>query len=274
MSWQLLKNKAAKEQIPLTTVAFEALHVPILEGLFNRPESAILNFQGGTSIHLLHGGYRYSEDLDFAGSELTWQAAEKLVTKAQADIEKMVTQLLGVGRHEWKLPASKQPRRIYVAWYMFLPQGQKQKFRVKIEFAHYPVYQAQPFAVRSEFDVLQRQLLVNGLPPIELMAEKITAVAGRPYVKGRDLFDLWYFREILRTTIDIELVRKKFHDYQVLMTAAMVKQKLADYSPEQLTNEMKRFLPMRYRRLLEKNGYGAIRASANQILDEVIPNLS
>jgi hypothetical protein len=27
-------------------------------------------FSGGTSIHLLYGGYRYSEDLSFAGSAI------------------------------------------------------------------------------------------------------------------------------------------------------------------------------------------------------------
>jgi predicted nucleotidyltransferase component of viral defense system len=270
MSWQLLKQKAADEQLPFTTVVFEALHLPILEGLFNCPESGVLNFRGGTSIHLLHGGYRYSEDLVFAGNELNWPAAGKLVMQAQSDVEKKVIQLLGVGEHEWKLPNSQKPRRIYVAWYMFLPQGQRQKFRIKIEFAHYPVYQPKPFAVRSELDVIQRLPLVTGLPPVELLAEKIAAVLGRPYAKGRDLFDLWYFREVLHTAIDAELLRKKFHDYHVIATAETKKQKLDGYSPELLAGEMNRFLPVRYRRLVEKNGYDAVRASASQVLDEAL----
>jgi len=270
MSWQLLKEKAADEQVPFATVVFEALHLPILEGLFNCPESTVLNFQGGTSIHLLHGGYRYSEDLDFAGNELTWPAAEKLVMQARTAIEKMVTQLLGVGEHEWKLPEPEKPRRIYAAWYMFLPPGQKQKFRIKMEFARYPVYQPKPYAVRSALDVIQRLPLVNGLPPVELLAEKVAAVLGRPYAKSRDIFDLWYFREILHTAIDVELLRKKFQDYHVAATAETAKQKLESFSPELLANEMNRFLPVRYRRLVEKNGYEAIRASAGQVVDEVL----
>ncbi|MDZ7360499.1 MAG: nucleotidyl transferase AbiEii/AbiGii toxin family protein [candidate division KSB1 bacterium] len=268
MSWQLLKQKAADEQIPFATLVFAALHLPILEGLFNCPESHVLNFQGGTSIHLLHGGYRYSEDLHFAGNELNWAAAEKLVRQAQADVEKMVTQLLGVGEHQWKLPDSRRARRIYVAWYMFLPQGQRQKFRIKIEFAHSPVYRPQPFAVRSELDVIQRLPLVNGLTPAELLAEKIAAVLGRPCSKGCDLFGLWYLHEVLHTAIDAALLQKKIHDYHVVATAETMHQKLDNFSPALLISEMSRFLPVRYRRMVEKNGYDIIRASASRVLDE------
>jgi len=37
-----------------------------------------------------------------------------------------------------------------------------------------------------------------------------------------------------------------------------------------LANEMDRFLPVRYRRLVEKNGYETVRASAGQVVNEVL----
>jgi predicted nucleotidyltransferase component of viral defense system len=270
MHWQNLKQQAAEYQLPLATVAAEALHLAILEGLFSRTESRAVTFQGGTSIHLLHGGYRFSEDLDFAGEDLHWQAAAALLTRAQSGIEKLVTQILGLGRHEWKLPDEKKAKRIYAAWYAFQPQSERQKFRIKIEFAHYPVYRSQPLAVRSELNLAQRAPLVNGLPAEELLAEKLAAVAGRTYVKGRDLFDLWYFREILKTDIAAEMVQKKFRDYQVNTAASALRQKLKSYSSEALIGEMNRFLPLRYRQLLEKGGYQSVRASAEKAVQEAL----
>jgi hypothetical protein len=55
-----------------------------------------------------------------------------------------------------------------------------------------------------------------------------------------------------------------------MATTATLKKKLDGFSLELLAGEMKRFLPERYRRLLEKNGYDAVRASANQVLDEAL----
>ncbi|MEK7727679.1 MAG: nucleotidyl transferase AbiEii/AbiGii toxin family protein [candidate division KSB1 bacterium] len=265
-----LKQTAAEHQLPLATVAVEVLHLAILESLFSRSESRIATFQGGTSIHLLHGGYRFSEDLDFAGADLNWDAAENLLKHAQAGIEKLVMQLLGHGLHEWRLPEKKKPRRIYAAWYAFQPRSERQKFRVKIEFAHYPVYNSQPLPAHSELQVAQRAPLVNGLPPEELMAEKLAAVAGRAYVKGRDLFDLWYFREVLKTAVDVEMVRHKFRDYNVGITPSALRDKLKAYSQDSLAAEMNRFLPARYRRMLEKNGYQLVRASAEQAVQQAL----
>ncbi len=265
-----LTQTAAEAKLPLATVAAEALHLAILEGLFNRAESAPANFQGGTAIHLLHGGYRFSEDLDFAGEKLTWEAAETLIAQAQSGIEKLVLLMLGLGRHSWQLPPAKKKRRIYAAWYAFQPQGQQQKFHVKIECAHYPVYQPQPLAVRSPLDVLQRMPLVSGLPARELLAEKIAAVLGRTYVKGRDLFDLWYFREALHTAIEPELLRAKLRDYQVSWTKKAITAKLKSYAHELLAREMRSFLPMPHRRLLERDGFRAIRTSAQKMMNEAM----
>lgn len=190
-------------------VVAEVLHLAALEGLFGRPESEILHFQRGTSIHLLYGGYRFSEDLDFAGERLTWTSAKQLVTVARSHIQKLVTQILGPGEHVWKYPQTPQQRKVYTVWYTFRPRDRQQAYRLKMEFAHYPIYQPRSLPIRSEFDLMQRRMLVTGLSSQELLAEKIAAVFGGRYVKGRDLFDLWYLTEILQTDPDPDLVKRK-----------------------------------------------------------------
>jgi hypothetical protein len=266
MIWETVRQKAVEYQLPLATVTAEVLHLAILDGLFRSTESEVATFQGGTSIHLLHGGYRFSEVLDFAGADLTRTTAEHLIVGAQTTIEKLVTQYLGVGHHEWKLPDPKKVSSVYAVWYIFQSQHERQKSRVKIEFAHFPVYRPVPLVVRSELDVAERSPLVQGLLPEELLAEKLAAVAGRPFTKGRDLFDLWFFREVLRTPLDTELIQSKISDYQVRFDRKRLREKLQSYSNDLLVTELARFLPFRFRGLLQKDGYRGVRVSAESLL--------
>jgi len=268
MLLSVLQEKAREQKLPLAIVVAEALHLIALDALFSQPESLAIGFQGGTSIHLLHVGYRYSEYLDFAGEGLDYALAYKLVSRSQSIMEKLAIQVLGRGACSWRLPSPAAGRQVYAFWFYFQPSGQRQRFRVKMEFARYPVYEPQVLAVRSELDVLNRLSLVQGLSARELLAEKVSAVAGRPYVKGRDLFDLWYLSEVLRVPLELSLLEKKLRDYRVMASASKVKGKLSGYKPEALTAEMERFLPVRYRNQLREHGYDAIRRAALKIVEQ------
>ena len=274
MLWSVLQEKAREQGLPFSTVVAEILHLIVLDALFATPESQSICFQGGTCIHLLYGGYRYSEDLDFAGESINPILAKQIITKSQSNIEKTAIQFLGNGKCEWRFPSALKSRRIYATWFHFQPQGKKQKFRVKMEFASYPIYESKVMAVYSDFDVLQRRPLISGLTTEELLAEKITAVAGRPYIKGRDLFDLWYLSEVLGTSIELQLVKSKFQDYQVPQPKLDLEQKLIDFSAKALTAEMERFLPHRYRQQLQEKNYEGIRQVAIDIMKSVIKAFS
>lgn len=273
MLWSVLHEKAQEQGLPLTTVVAEVLHLILLDNIFARPESQSLCFQGGTCIHLLHKGYRYSEDLDFAG-ELNLSLFQQIMKSSRSNIEKNVVQLLGRGQCEWRLPSSSIDRRIVVVWFHFQPQERVQKHRVKIEFARYPIYEPKVLPVHSEFDVFHRRPLINALTPEELLAEKITAIAGRHYIKGRDLFDVWYLSDILGTSINFSLVEKKFIDYNVSKPLLKVSQELQSYKLQTLSGEMARFLPLRYRMQLQKDDYETFRQSTLKIINYVLSYLS
>lgn len=267
--WAILKDKALKQGLPLSTVVAEVLHFIVLDAIFSVPDSQHICFQGGSSIHLLHGGYRFSEDLDFAGKALDRTLAQKLIAKSKSDIEKSIIQFLGNGRCEWRFPTGAKKYRIYPYWLNFQPDGKRLRYRVKMEFANYPVYNSKVIPVKSDLDVLQRRPLVSGLTPEELMAEKITAAMGRAYFKGRDLFDLWYLSEILGVSIDVSLVRKKFDDYHVSWSESKIEKRLAEFNSQNLAVEMDRFLPKRYRQQLYKENYAIIRHAAMKVMQEV-----
>lgn len=270
MLWPILQEKAREQKLPLAIVVAEVLHLIVLDALFAQPESLEMTFQGGTSIHLLHGGYRYSEDLDFAGEHLDQALAHRLVTASRSNIEKVVLQLLGRGHCVWRFPTPSADRRVCAFWLHVQPEGLRQRFRVKMEFARYPVYNPQVLAVRSEFDVLQWRPLIHGLSVEELLAEKVAAVAGRPHMKGRDLFDLWYLVDVLGASLEGALVGKKFRDYSVHPSASALRQKLMTYRADVLTAEMERFLPARHRHLLQGGDYEVIRRAAVRIIEPVL----
>jgi predicted nucleotidyltransferase component of viral defense system len=114
----------------------------------------------------------------------------------------------------------------------------------------------------SELDLFNKRTLVTGSTPKELFVEKVMAVIGRTYFKGRDLFDIWYLNEILKAPRDGKLMAKKLHDYGEQLAWETVEEKLRSASPSLLSNEMNRFLPQRHRRQLEALGYREIRESA------------
>ena len=260
--WSILNDKAADQGLPLSTVVAEIMHLTALNALFSLPESQQICFQGGTCIHLLHGGYRYSEDLDFAGSFVDKELTRRIVEKSRSTVEKGMVQLLGQGESEWRSPRKMPNPRNFTYWYLFRPQGLRVKFRLKIEFGQYPVYESKAYPVISEFDLFNKRTLVMGATPKELLIEKVMAVIGRPYFKGRDLFDIWYLSEVLKTPWDRELMAKKLRDYREQPVWETVEEKLRKASPSLLANEMNRFLPQRYRRQLEALGYREIRELA------------
>jgi len=268
-----LHVKASEQGLPLNTLVAEFMHIVALDAVFSLFESDKICFQGGTSIHLLHGGYRYSEDLDFAGPQIDQEASRKIVEKSRSSIEKGMIQLLGYGESEWRLSRRFANPRVFSHWYIFRPQGYRQKFRLKMEFGQYAVYETKVYPVRSELDPFNRQTLVNGLKPKELLVEKVNAAIGRPYFKGRDIFDIWYLSEVLKTPWDPELMSKKLHDYGLKPDRENVENKLRMISPELLANEMNRFLPQRYRRQLEAQGYREIRESGVSVVRQALTSV-
>ena len=96
---------------------------------------------------------------------------------------------------------------------------------------------------------------------------EVTAALGRPYLKGRDLFDLWYLDEVLGTALDRDLLRRKIADYDVALSGNEVRDRLAAVAAADLETEMARFLPRRQRSQLGGEGYRAIRDRARKVLE-------
>jgi len=171
----------------------QALHVATLDALMasRRWEPGDLIFQGGTSLHLTHGSPRYSEDLDFlVNSSLKLGAIGDAIQARLAGTAWVPTD---TGISVSRAKDGRNPHAFVVAIGGPNVIG---SVRVKVEF-----WQTDEKAMAAVKVVVAPVRLASGpaagmqtfVPTAdlsEIFADKVFALAARPYLKPRDVFDL------------------------------------------------------------------------------------
>jgi predicted nucleotidyltransferase component of viral defense system len=158
----------------------------------------IAAFQGGTSLRILHGLPRFSEDLDFILKEpdpgFQWNPY----------LEKLLTGLLEFGLHSEAIDKSRMDQHLKKALLKdnsisnqlnlsFDREHLNRKLRIKLEIDVNPPngsgfdYSYLDFPL--DFEVCHQDLASN-------FSLKIHALLCRPYLKGRDWYDFnWYVKK-------------------------------------------------------------------------------
>ncbi|HRV43695.1 MAG TPA: nucleotidyl transferase AbiEii/AbiGii toxin family protein [Smithellaceae bacterium] len=208
----------------------EIAQLILLHQLYAQKESRHLIFQGGTAIRWCYGGSRFSEDLDFV-TALTPAAIEPLVSTAVRGAEKLMVPHFGQGIVT--LVPKKSRDGAFKCFVDFQPQSLRGKISVKLEFealnsGNLPDRQNHVMASLSpvayliaagEFRVPRPNTVLVAQTPQEILSDKIRALLERRYLKGRDFFDLWHLRDILKTPLDVTIVERKFTLYKAVFTA-------------------------------------------------------
>lgn len=154
-------------------------------------------FHGGTSLHLSWASPRFSEDLDFL---LNHDLSDDLPALMQRVQSRLAERLLVVDpglRVEIRNKSSKLDRmgNFHV---VVTRDGVLGRAMVKAEFwnvdadylLRYPTEFRQP--LRHGDIVARTSVLVPAATMQAAIADKLTALAGRPYLKWRDIFDVWW----------------------------------------------------------------------------------
>jgi predicted nucleotidyltransferase component of viral defense system len=193
----------------------------------------------------VYGGTRFSEDLDFVlrpGTTLADLNLPALLESLPSFMRREVPFAERVSVKEQKAESTfaRDRRRMELQ----APGG---SLVINLEFAGVPSRSPRPHILRS--DTVDIAIVVKD--ESEILVDKLVALALRPYVKGRDIWDTWFLT----------------HDHHVAMPQkSAVVAKAADYgtTPVELTSsigrakasilasglsaldaEMKRFLPIR-----------------------------
>lgn len=170
----------------------EYLQAFVLRSLHESEAFTCLSFVGGTALRFLYDLPRFSEDLDFSLESKVGYEPEKWLAKLKRDLE--------FAQFEATLTWSSKTA-VHNGWVKIkgllkeagLSGHADQAISIKWEIDTRP-----PAGARTETRVVNRHFLIamrhHDLP--SLMAGKIHALGCRNYIKGRDYYDLLWYRSI------------------------------------------------------------------------------
>jgi len=174
-------------------IAREYLQAWILAALQRAGAMVPLAFHGGTALRFLFGSERFSEDLDFAlEREPTLYDFRAYLKSIKGDLTDEGYQV-EVKINDQKTVHSAFVRFPGLLFDLGLSPHRGQTLSVKIEVDTRP-----PAGAVLAISLVRRHVLLRlqHHDRASLLAGKIHAILQRPYVKGRDLYDLlWYLSD-------------------------------------------------------------------------------
>lgn len=193
-----LTSYNAANQLEEEYVIKEILQEIVLYGLWRADFFDLAAFQGGTSLRILNGMTRFSEDLDFilkkSNPDFTWPVY----------LERMIACLEEFGIKSEALNKGRMDQRIKKALIKdnsicnqlnlsFFRENPARKLKIKLEIDVDPPensgFEYSYLDFPLDFEVCHQDLSSN-------FALKIHALLCRPYPKGRDWYDfIWYLKQ-------------------------------------------------------------------------------
>jgi len=233
----------------------ELLQLLLLNSLYAQSGSESIIFQGGTALRWVYGAMRFSEDLDFV-TDLPKRDVESILTGVFQKTQMACIAQFGPGQSEqkWK-HGRKQAVKMF---FVYRPQNQRERIAVKLEFEflrpdHEP--ESRKFVLRDlplvtglvasgKLIIPYSSSIILAETPEEILSDKIRALYERKYLKGRDIYDVWWISKQLKVRPNWIKVMEKLAMYQ----AAFVPAREADYfqqdrSISSIVDAMKRDLP-------------------------------
>lgn len=263
----------------------ELLQLQLLDNLYAQTGSERIIFQGGTALRWIYGGMRFSEDLDFV-TDLNRKGIETVLAKAFPQVVKSCFGQFGRGSAERQIKEAR--KSAYKVLFVFRPETQRERIAVRLEFEMLQKGRA-PEYDRFVFMNLPRvaglmaggQLLVPYTSSIllvetveEILSDKIRALLERRYLKGRDLFDIWWIVTHRRITIPWPLLSEKLAMYKARFTPA----RRGDYFQtgeaaaamvSALEADLTRFIPQQVLAEYRKDGFRAILRAVEGVTREL-----
>jgi len=238
MLWDEILQLSKKQYIDPKQLLREQLQKTILTSFSQKGYFNTLVFKGCTALRLCYDNPRFSEDLHFVLKD-----KEKTVKISWAPFKKRIQDtfpfLETVNIKTQK--SSDQLQR-----HILLTSGlnPSQKSRIHIEIAKIPSYENHPIIL--SYPPFNPALQVETKE--EILADKLTAFGCRSYIKGRDLWDIYFLIKEKNLTVPWPLVRKKINDYKVSKQEYLhqLEQRRTDLETngeKLLTFELQRFLP-------------------------------
>jgi predicted nucleotidyltransferase component of viral defense system len=177
---ETIKMMSVKEQTSALNIAREYCQHLFLENLYKDPRSAHLLFKGGTALRIIYHSPRFSEDLDFTGTELSFSKTEDLLSQT-------VLPALERTGIPLEIKESKRTSGGYLGIFTCHLYEYAFDIQVEISLRNKGTNASEPVLINSDFIPpysliqLQEELLIR---------EKTSALLGRG--KPRDFYDIYF----------------------------------------------------------------------------------
>ena len=176
----------------------QAAHVQFLNALMSAADWSAQQFafRGGTSLHLSWNSARYSEDLDF------------LLSREVGNVGRVLTKVLAILREQFRAmdpqlaidiqDKSKDPARMLSFHITVSHAAYMGQAMVRAEFWRTDAAYLANYPTQFRTPVVPHGLVIRVINPVPAAtletayADKLTAFATRPYLKWRDVYDLWW----------------------------------------------------------------------------------
>jgi predicted nucleotidyltransferase component of viral defense system len=185
--------RASPSPAQARNTAREYLQARILGGLQRAGAMIPLAFHGGTALRFLYASARYSEDLDFALERAREQYDLRACLRAVRSELSAEGYDVTVNVHDRRVVHSAFIRFGGLLYELGLSPRREQVLAVKVEVDTQP-----PAGAGLATTVVRRYvtLQLQHHDRASLLAGKLHAILQRPYLKGRDVYDLlWYLSD-------------------------------------------------------------------------------
>ena len=266
----------------------EALQLLLLDNLYAQSGSQHIIFQGGTALRWVYGGMRFSEDLDF----VTWLPAEDLDKILNQTFQKMKNACIaqfGPGISEQKIKGRREQSTQML--FIYRPEGQRERIAVKLEFERLKAGRQpefEKFVLRDlapvtgiiasgELVLPYTSSIILAETPAEILSDKIRALYERHYIKGRDIYDIWWLTKKLGITARWSFVHHKFDMYQASFVSAreadfFLKRKNVSIIAAAIESDLNRFIPQNIYSLHQEGNFhefiNAVKEVTSDMLDQ------
>ena len=224
-----VRELADRYQTPADNIVREYFQHLFLSHLYRQKDADHLLFKGGTALRVVWQSPRFSEDLDFTGTNASIRAIESVLEKTLVGIE-------GEGIHV-KIDEAKKTSGGYFSILQFEGEGNRGEIQLEVSLRAPGKAKGDTALIPSEF--LPAFTLIH-LEEKILVHEKVAALLTR--AKPRDFYDLYF---ILRSRLAFKEVFQKDKSLKGKLLEAMGNTKLNAKS------ELKRFLPASQHGLLK-----------------------
>ena len=213
----------------------EYLQYKILEILFDSKYANKLAFMGGTSIRIIYGSNRFSEDLDFDNFDLTQEEFKELSETIQnrLTLEGHAVEIKTVFKNAFHSRIA----FLNILYENGISKHKNEKLMIRLDTEPQRTEYEPDKTIINKFDVFTR---INVVPNDILLAQKLFAILNRKRAMGRDIYDAIFL--FGRTRPDFGYLRSKANINHQADLKKRLLSRCEELDFEKLSRDLKPFL--------------------------------